>query len=572
METRANFVLIGAFTLLGILGILGSILWFAKVQVDRHYAYYDVLFDSVSGLGEAGDVRYNGLPVGQVVSLGLDADDSSKVRVRIEIDAATPVRTDTEATLELQGVTGVSYVSLSGGSPDKPLLRVASKDAIPVIAARTSAVQNLLSAAPELIGRAIDLIEDLRKMTGPENRTAVGNILSNLESASNRLDGALIDFSALSADLRSASQKIAGFTDQLEPVSKSADETLKTARSAIEKAQETVDQATAALASARQTFDSANALMKDQLPDLIAQIDSTAGTIETVVSDVGGRAGAAIGKIEEAAVLATARLSEAQATIARVDTTLETATAAMTSIDETAGNLNTLVTGDGAALVAEARMAVAAANTALATVNTVIREDLPTIVAEIRRTTENVNGIVAKVGADLSSVSGRLDGLATNADAAILVATDSFRRASDTLAAINQTMTVADGMLTAARATFDGASRIVNEDAGAIVADVRSGVASLNDAIGKVSDDLPQITGELRETVLRAQSFIESLDNVVVSNTPQIQAFMQSGLPQFVRFVQEGSKLVESMQRLTAKIERDPARFLLGTQAPEYRK
>jgi phospholipid/cholesterol/gamma-HCH transport system substrate-binding protein len=109
METRANFVLIGAFTLFGILGSLGFFLWLAKVEVDRQYAYYDILFTDVSGLGDAGDVRYNGLPVGQVVRLSLDRDDPGKVRVRIEIDAATPVKTDTIATLELQGVTGVSY-------------------------------------------------------------------------------------------------------------------------------------------------------------------------------------------------------------------------------------------------------------------------------------------------------------------------------------------------------------------------------------------------------------------------------------------------------------------------------
>jgi phospholipid/cholesterol/gamma-HCH transport system substrate-binding protein len=58
----------------------------------------------------------------------------------------------------------------------------------------------------------------------------------------------------------------------------------------------------------------------------------------------------------------------------------------------------------------------------------------------------------------------------------------------------------------------------------------------------------------------------------VVDNSDQIEAFMQAGLPQFIRFVEEGSRLVASLQRLSAKIERDPARFLLGTQAPEYKK
>ena len=95
METRANYILIGAFTLAGIIGAFGFLLWLAKIDVDRQYAYYDVLFDNVAGLSSAGDVRYNGLPVGQVVDLRLDADDPAKVRVRLELDATTPVRTDT---------------------------------------------------------------------------------------------------------------------------------------------------------------------------------------------------------------------------------------------------------------------------------------------------------------------------------------------------------------------------------------------------------------------------------------------------------------------------------------------
>ena len=69
METKANYLLIGLFTLAGLVGSMVFLLWLAQVQVDRQYAYYDVLFDNVTGLGDAGDVRFNGLPVGQVVGL-----------------------------------------------------------------------------------------------------------------------------------------------------------------------------------------------------------------------------------------------------------------------------------------------------------------------------------------------------------------------------------------------------------------------------------------------------------------------------------------------------------------------
>lgn len=579
METRANFVLIGAFTLFGILGSLGFFLWLAKVEVDRQYAYYDILFESVSGLGEAGDVRYNGLPVGQVVQLALDRADPGKVRVRIEVDAGTPVKTDTTATLELQGITGVSYVSLSGGSPTAEHLQAAPGESFPVIVARRSAVQSLFEGAPELLSKAIELLEDLNAIVSVENRAAFGNTLANLESASGEMDTALRSFSTLSTELSKASATIAAFTGRLDELAdtatttlNTADETLKTARSAIEQAQATIGEATGALASARQTLDSATGLITGELPGLIDQVESTAKTIETVVIDVGGKAGNVVGKINRLSDVAIARLTEAEVTIAKLDIALDSATATMKSIEDTSRNVDALVKGEGAALVADARRAVASANEAISAANRVILEDLPTIVADIRTATNTVNAVVAQVGEDLSGVSGKLDGIAANADTAILSATETFRSANETLTAITATMVTADGTLNTARETFAGVNRLLDEDVSVIVADARNGVASLNTALAQVSGDLPEITAEVRRTLARATKFVDHLDGIVVDNADQIEAFMQAGLPQFIRFVREGNKLVASLQRLTAKIERDPARFLLGTQSPEFKR
>ena len=579
METRANFVLIGAFTLFGILGSLGFFLWLAKVEVDRQYAYYDVLFTDVSGLGEAGDVRYNGLPIGQVVRLSLDPVDPSKVRVRIEVNAAIHIKTDTTATLELQGVTGVSYVSLSGGSPEAARLQTAPGDDVPMIVADRSAFQSLFVGAPELLSKAIVLLEDIDAIVSEENRAAVGNVLGNLERASGNLNTALADFSTLSADLSKAATKLAAFTDRLDGVANSAttalgsaDETLKTARVAIEKAQPMIDEATTALASARQTFDSANGMINGELPGLIKQLETTATAIETVVNDVGGKAGSVVGKIDQLTDVAIARLTEAEATIAKLNGALDGATATMRSIDETARSVDTLVKGDGAALVADARRAVGSANDAISAANRVIVDDLPTIVADIRAAAGNVNTVVTQVGTDLTGATGKLDAIAVNADAAILSATETFRNANQTLAAITATMITAEGTLNTANATFAGVNRVLEEDVDGIITDLRSGVASLNVAMGKVSTDLPEITAEVRRTLERASSFVTHLDGIVLDNSDQIEAFMQAGLPQFIRFVEEGSRLVASLQRLSAKIERDPARFLLGTQSPEYKQ
>ena len=117
METRANHVVIGAFVLVVVLGLFGFVLWLAKIEIDQEFAYYHVAFDeAVSGLSLGGDVRYNGIPVGAVTAIEIARDDPSKVQVTLEVARETPVRADTVAKLELQGITGVAFIQLSGGT------------------------------------------------------------------------------------------------------------------------------------------------------------------------------------------------------------------------------------------------------------------------------------------------------------------------------------------------------------------------------------------------------------------------------------------------------------------------
>ncbi|MCO8146662.1 MlaD family protein [Rhodovulum tesquicola] len=188
METRARFVLMGLVTILGLLAGLGFVLWLAKVQIDRTYAQYDIRFGTVAGLSQTGAVRYNGVDVGKVVSIALDRDDPSLVRVRIEVFASTPIRADTVATLASQGVTGVAFIALEGGSADaEPLKRVPPAD-VPVIPSGRSVVQDLMITGPDLLAEATALIAEVRGFATPQNREAVAGLLANLADASGRID------------------------------------------------------------------------------------------------------------------------------------------------------------------------------------------------------------------------------------------------------------------------------------------------------------------------------------------------------------------------------------------------
>ncbi|MGR3366629.1 MAG: MlaD family protein [Sagittula sp.] len=188
METRARFILMGFFTILGFVVGLGFLLWLAKVQLDRTYAQYDILFGTVAGLSQTSPVRYNGVDVGHVLTIALDRDDPALVRVRVELFASTPVRTDTIATLAAQGLTGVTFIALEGGSAEAEHLKPVPPNGVPVIRSERSVVQDLMLTRPDLVAEATALIAEVRSFATPENRDAIAGILTNLRDATGRID------------------------------------------------------------------------------------------------------------------------------------------------------------------------------------------------------------------------------------------------------------------------------------------------------------------------------------------------------------------------------------------------
>ena len=124
METRANFVVIGAFTLAVIAGAFLFVLWMAGYGGASNLARYRIVFQgSVSGLARGGVVLFNGLRVGEVKSVDFLRNDPSRVAAEVEIDNGIPVRADTLVRLEMQGLTGASAIALTGGAPDaKPVV------------------------------------------------------------------------------------------------------------------------------------------------------------------------------------------------------------------------------------------------------------------------------------------------------------------------------------------------------------------------------------------------------------------------------------------------------------------
>lgn len=187
METRAHYILIGGFTLLGGLAALFFVLWLTRYGNTEETLLYDVLFrEPVSGLSVGSPVQYSGIRVGDVRSLDLDPDDPSQVRARISVSASAPVRMDTRAARTLLNITGASAISLSEGSPDSPRL-YDQVSGIPVIEAEPSPLARLQTNSDELLLQVTTLLENANRILSEDNANRLERILSNLDTVSNGL-------------------------------------------------------------------------------------------------------------------------------------------------------------------------------------------------------------------------------------------------------------------------------------------------------------------------------------------------------------------------------------------------
>lgn len=209
METRANHVLIGAFTLAVMIASVMFALWAAKYGSDRKFNDFDVVFiEAVTGLSKGSIVQYNGINVGEVRELKLDKKDPSKVIARVRVEEDTPIKTDTKAKLAFVGLTGVAQIQFTGGKAESPLLIESSKDDVPVIIAEESAISKLLNSTEDITTTAADVLIRINKVLSDANISRVSTSLDNLEQITGTVAGQKQDIAKILSDARDAAQKL----------------------------------------------------------------------------------------------------------------------------------------------------------------------------------------------------------------------------------------------------------------------------------------------------------------------------------------------------------------------------
>jgi phospholipid/cholesterol/gamma-HCH transport system substrate-binding protein len=177
METRANYLLIGSFTLAVIAAAFGFVFWFQNLGAVAQRTPIRIIFEgAASGLRTGGNVNFNGIKIGEVTSVKLD--DPKRVVVLATVDKSAPIRKDTLVGLEFAGLTGVSSISLKGGSLEAPGVP-AAEDGVPTLTADPNAIQDIGEAVRATLQNVNRLVND--------NQEALHNSITNLQSFSKSL-------------------------------------------------------------------------------------------------------------------------------------------------------------------------------------------------------------------------------------------------------------------------------------------------------------------------------------------------------------------------------------------------
>lgn len=251
METRANYVLIGAFTLIIAAALLLFGLWAAKYSSERTWQEYQVVFrEAVTGLSVGSPVQYNGIAVGSITKLSLAPNDPRQVIARIRVESYTPVKTDTRAKLAITSLTGPTIIQLSGGTPQAPSLTSVDSREAPVIQTAPSALQNITDTANRIVERLDQMLSD-------KNVASITATLENLEAMSTSLASREDGVEALIVSARDAAQNL--------------NRTLTTTNGAIERLDKNLVQELPGIL--------------DKLETTLGKLDSAAGNADAILGE-----------------------------------------------------------------------------------------------------------------------------------------------------------------------------------------------------------------------------------------------------------------------------------------------
>ncbi|MDD3448104.1 MAG: MlaD family protein [Gammaproteobacteria bacterium] len=197
MGGKVNYTLVGLFVLLLGAGFIATVLWLtARTDTAEYDTYVAYFSESVSGLNPKASVKYRGVEVGRVNRIALDRDNPERVQLLLAIERDTPVKEDTVAILSTQGITGLAYVELTGGSREAAMLSAAPGAPWPEIRTGPSLLVRLDTAVTTALTQLSEVAESFNRISerllallDADNQRAIAGTLANVESITGSLAG-----------------------------------------------------------------------------------------------------------------------------------------------------------------------------------------------------------------------------------------------------------------------------------------------------------------------------------------------------------------------------------------------
>jgi phospholipid/cholesterol/gamma-HCH transport system substrate-binding protein len=279
METRSNYVLVGAVTVALLAGTLLFIVWLAGLSGKSHKCY-DVYFPAVGGINKGSDVTFSGVPVGQVAKISLLPNRPEFVWVRINVDEQTPVLAGTTAQIKSVSLAGANEIQLNGAQRGSAPITQLGPQGCPVIPASTGGLSALLNSAPELLARIQRLTERLTELLSDKNQNAMSDTLENIDRTSKVLADRAPQMANAVSDVSLAAHNAGIAAGNIAALSSN------TNRLVTEQGRPAAEDLRKAIASVQQATDNLNGMITDARPGVQNFSKSTLPEANRLVHDM----------------------------------------------------------------------------------------------------------------------------------------------------------------------------------------------------------------------------------------------------------------------------------------------
>jgi phospholipid/cholesterol/gamma-HCH transport system substrate-binding protein len=285
MERNANFIVVGVFAIISTLFLAGFAFWLGKygADEDKFDNYKTFVRESVSGLKRSSPVKLKGLDVGFIEDVKIDGNNPERVEIKFKVDKGTPLKTDSIVVLNSQGIAGIGYLEIKGGTNSTPFLKNVDKSERPEVKSEPSMITVLTDKADTILTNMSDTMAKVNQLASDKNIKNVSVSLDNLAQITTGLkedrkeiSGVLMGAKVVEANANSAISDLSNVTRKTDVVLDETKNLVKESSSLVQeiKKADVVEKLSATIDNANDTIDETKNLMREG-KNLIQQLQES---------------------------------------------------------------------------------------------------------------------------------------------------------------------------------------------------------------------------------------------------------------------------------------------------------